>query len=56
MWGRIFSLQYPSHTIYTVRGYTHEWPEAAVGAAMILLAHCAFHVGQVRKIISQLEK
>jgi len=42
--------------LYSQGVVTHEWPEAAVGAAMILLAHCAFHVGQVRKIISQLEK
>jgi hypothetical protein len=26
-----------------------EWPEAAVAASMVLLAHCAYHVGEIRQ-------
>ena len=26
-----------------------EWPAPAVGAAMMLLAHCAYHVGEIRQ-------
>lgn len=25
------------------------WPDEAVGAAMMLLAHCAYHVGEIRQ-------
>jgi hypothetical protein len=30
------------------------WPEARVGAAILLLAHCAYHVGQVRLLVTAL--
>lgn len=26
-----------------------EWPQQAVGASMMLLAHCAYHVGEIRQ-------
>jgi hypothetical protein len=26
-----------------------EWPEPAIGAMMMLLAHCAYHVGEIRQ-------
>src|SRR3712207_4599603 len=26
-----------------------EWPEAAIAASMMLLAHCAYHVGEIRQ-------
>jgi hypothetical protein len=26
-----------------------DWPEAAVAASMMLLAHCAYHVGEIRQ-------
>lgn len=26
-----------------------EWPEPAIGACMLLLAHCAYHVGEIRQ-------
>jgi len=25
------------------------WPDEALGAAMLLLAHCAYHVGEIRQ-------
>ena len=28
------------------------WPEPRGGAAMLLLAHCAYHVGQVRQLLT----
>jgi hypothetical protein len=30
------------------------WPEPRVGAAILLLAHCAFHVGQIRQLLTAL--
>jgi hypothetical protein len=29
-----------------------EWPEAGVAASMILLAHCAYHVGEIRQLLN----
>jgi len=28
------------------------WPELRIGAALLLLAHCAYHVGQVRQLVT----
>ena len=28
------------------------WPEPRVGAAILLLAHCAYHVGQIRQLLT----
>jgi hypothetical protein len=28
------------------------WPEPAVAASMILLAHCAYHVGEIRQLLA----
>ena len=30
------------------------WPEPRVGAAILLLAHCAYHVGQIRQLLTAL--
>lgn len=29
-----------------------EWPEAGVAASMMLLAHCAYHVGEIRQLLN----
>ena len=31
------------------------WPEPPVGAAILLLAHCAYHVGQIRLLVTVLK-
>ena len=28
------------------------WPDPRVGAAILLLAHCAYHVGQIRQLLT----
>jgi hypothetical protein len=30
------------------------WPEPRVGAAILLLAHCSYHVGQIRQLLTAL--
>lgn len=39
-----------SYTALVARLQAREtWPDEAVGAAMMLLAHCAYHVGEIRQ-------
>lgn len=33
-----------------------EWPEPAVGACMMLLAHVSYHVGEIKQILTSLKK
>ncbi|MBK9714625.1 MAG: hypothetical protein IPO81_25435 [Kouleothrix sp.] len=47
------ALQHALQTSYTslmARLQAREsWPDEALGAAMLLLAHCAYHVGEIRQ-------
>jgi hypothetical protein len=36
-------------TIVTRLQARESWPDEAVGASMMLLAHCAYHVGEIRQ-------
>ena len=42
-------------TIGTLQART-EWPQQAVGAGMMLLAHTVYHVGVIDKMMTMLEK
>lgn len=47
------ALQHELHTSYTTltaRLQAREtWPDEAIGAAMLLLTHCAYHIGEIRQ-------
>lgn len=47
------ALQHELRTSYTTLvarlRVCETWPDEAVGAAMLLLAHCAYHVGEIRQ-------
>jgi hypothetical protein len=49
-WGALrHELQTAYDTIVTRLQARETWPDEAVGASMMLLAHCAYHVGEIRQ-------
>lgn len=45
-------LQTTYDAVVTQLQARHEWPEPAVAAAMLLLAHSAYHLGEIRQRLS----
>ena len=43
------SLQVAYNEVVTRLRKRDPWPDAAVGPAMLLLVHCAYHVGEIRQ-------
>jgi len=47
-------LQIAYDTIVARLQVRETWPDEAVGASMMLLAHCAYHVGEIKQRLTWL--
>jgi hypothetical protein len=47
-------LQEAYHSVVTGLEDHDRWPEPRVAAALILLTHCAYHVGQIKQLLTSI--
>ncbi len=47
-------LQEAYHTVVTRLEENDRWPESRVAAALMLLTHCSYHVGQIKQLLSSI--
>ena len=50
------SVQARYDTVISLIQTRTEWPEPSVAGALVLLAHVAYHLGEIKQILTSLQK